>query len=105
VDLRPAIFRDNRTGFAVGVNEDGSVNSFSHTAKSGSNVTVYVTGVGPGSESFPDGAFIPSEIYNWGEPVWALTSHRSLEVSFAAYASGMVAGVVQVNFRIPHCRL
>jgi uncharacterized protein (TIGR03437 family) len=60
-----------------------------------------VTGAGAGEVSFPDGAIIPLQVIYWIGTVVALANNRSLEVSFAGYAPGTVAGVIQVNFRIP----
>jgi uncharacterized protein (TIGR03437 family) len=99
--IRPAIFRNSDTGLAAALNQDGSVNSGSNRAKPGTTVAVWVTGAGAGDVSFPDGAVVPLQIIHWIGPVVALAGNRSLEVSFAGYAPETVAGVVQVNFRIP----
>lgn len=96
----PGIFRDSDTGLAIALNEDGSTNSPSNPATAGSVVSVYVTGVGS-AHVFRDGTVVPDGIYSWSRPVWAVTDNRSLEVDFAGDAPGMVAGVVQVKFRLP----
>ncbi len=101
VAVHPAIFRNATSGFAAAVNQDGSVNSYQNPAKPGTIVSVWVTGAGGGLEFFPDGAVVPLQIIDWSGSVVALANNRSLEVAFAGYAPGTVAGVVQVNFRIP----
>jgi len=50
---------------------------------------------------FPDGGVVPLAIYDATVSVWVLTANRSLEVVFAGNAPGLVAGVMQINFRLP----
>jgi uncharacterized protein (TIGR03437 family) len=94
----PAVFQDNTTGLAAALNQDGSVNSFSNPAKAGSIVTVFVNGAG--SVGYAAGTIVPPVIYNSTYPVWA-GGQLSYEVLFAGDAPGLVAGVMQVNFRLP----
>ena len=94
----PAIFHDSQTGFASAVDQDGSINSDANPAKSGSIVTVFVSGAG--ANYFADGELVPMGIYNAFGAVWAGNS-RSFEVLFAGDAPGLVAGVMQINFRVP----
>ena len=96
----PGIFQNSQSGLAAALNQDGSVNSPSNPAGSGSIVTVFVTA--NSGTYFPDGAVVPMGIYDAAVSVWVLDSYRSLEVVFAGAAPGMVAGVMQINFRLPN---
>jgi uncharacterized protein (TIGR03437 family) len=98
VSLQPGIFQNSQTGFAAALNQDGSVNSPSNPARAGAIVSVFATGAGAGS--FNDGALVPMGIYNASASVWA-GNQRSFEVEFAGDAPGLVAGVMQINFRLP----
>ena len=97
-DPVPGIFQNYQTGLAAALNQDGSVNSTSNPAKAGSIVTVYATG--GGANYWQDGAIVPIGIYDADTTVWA-GGHLSYEVQFAGDAPGIVAGVMQINFRIP----
>jgi uncharacterized protein (TIGR03437 family) len=96
----PAIFQNSQSGLAAALNQDGSVNSPSNPAGSGSVVTVFVTA--NSGTYFPDGALVPIGIYDAAVSVWVVDSYRSLEVVFAGDAPGIVAGVMQINFRLPN---
>jgi uncharacterized protein (TIGR03437 family) len=96
--VAPGIFRDSTTGLALALNQDGSVNSPSNPAKAGSIVTVFATG--GGATGFEDGAIVPDGVYNAPEAVWVV-GERSFEVVSAGDAPGLVAGVMQINFRLP----
>jgi uncharacterized protein (TIGR03437 family) len=95
----PAVFVNGQTGLAAALNQDGSVNSPSHPAKPGSIVSVFATG--GGSAYLHDGAVVPIGIYWANVSVFAVSGLLSLEVDFAGAAPGLVAGVMQINFRIP----
>jgi uncharacterized protein (TIGR03437 family) len=95
----PAVFVYGPTGLAAAVNQDGTVNSPSQPAKPGSIVTVFATG--GGSVFYSDGALVPIGIFSSNVPVLAVGGLLSLEVEFAGAAPGMVAGVMQINFRVP----
>jgi uncharacterized protein (TIGR03437 family) len=60
---------------------------------------VFATGGGAGY--FPDGSLVPIEAYGSSFSVWVVAGLRSLEVDYAGDAPGLVAGVMQVNFRLP----
>jgi uncharacterized protein (TIGR03437 family) len=94
----PGIFLDSKTGMAAALNQDGSINSASNPAKGGSIVSVFATG---GANYFSDGALVPLAIYDAHVPVLAVSGLLSLEVEFAGDAPGLVAGVMQINFRVP----
>jgi uncharacterized protein (TIGR03437 family) len=95
----PAIFHDSQTGLASGLNQDGSINSPSNPAKHGSVVTLFASG--GGANYFADGALVPMGIYDASTKVWAGDDTRSFEVVFAGDAPGLVAGIMQINLRLP----
>jgi uncharacterized protein (TIGR03437 family) len=100
--LRPAlpyIFQSNTSGLAAALNQDGTVNSPQNPAKPGSIVSIFASGGGTSpllSDGMLAGAAEPSIF-----PVSILTQFYSLEVLYAGVAPGLVAGVMQVNFRLP----
>ena len=84
------------------VNQDGTVNSQTHPAQPGSIVTIYAAGFGQTSPPSTDGQINGTG----GRP--ALLATPQLEVGdqiptilYAGPAPGEVAGVAQINFRIP----
>ena len=103
---------------AAALNEDGTINSPENPANFGSVVSVWVSGAGISTSSVPDGTIRnPKQIGGPTLPVAAFSvavgvfvfggfpiepsGPLSLEVDFAGDAAGMVAGVTQVNFRLP----
>ena len=93
----PGIFQNGQTGLAAALNQDGSINSTLNPAKSGSIVTVFATG---GGADFPDGTLVPIGIYDTTVSVWVVNAERSFGVVFAGDAPGLVAGMMQINFRL-----
>jgi uncharacterized protein (TIGR03437 family) len=108
VELRPVapgIFQNSQTGLAAALNEDGSVNSTQNPAKPGSAMTIFATG--GGIRVWDDGILVPPDrVFGTAGPVSVLASTgselRSLEVLYAGDAPGLVAGVMQINFRLPN---
>jgi len=70
--------------FAGLTNQDGTVNSTSNPADTGSIVSIWLTGCAPEGISVLRGE-----------------SQSSLEVTYAGDAPGLVKGIQQVNFRLP----
>ena len=74
-----------------------------HPAPLGSLVTIWATGAG--RTALPDGAIATGASGRPPLPVSVLlydqSYNQSLEVQYAGDAPGMVAGVLQVNFRLP----
>jgi uncharacterized protein (TIGR03437 family) len=99
----PQVFND-ATGYAVAMNQDGSVNGPANRAQPGSILTIWITGAG-GLQSSPD------NLVNTGGapgafPISVLTGvsgggFAPLEVLYAGDAPGMASGVTQINFRLP----
>jgi uncharacterized protein (TIGR03437 family) len=103
----PSVFESGLISFdgvplAAALNEDGTRNSSQNPAMPGSIVTIFATGTG--ATSWGDGNIVP--IANSQLPPRLLISvlgqnGESLEVVYAGDAPGLVAGVMQINFRLP----
>ena len=99
----PEVFRSASVAqAAAALNEDGTVNSADNPAAKGSIVTIWATGINPPAPAVPDGQVAPGgndfhccAVYG-GYPLLA----TSMNVLYAGAAPGLVAGVVQVNFRV-----
>ncbi len=100
VPAAPAVFL-NPDGSAAALNQDGAVNSPSHPAAPGSVVSIWATGTGA-ITSLADGQIATSAAANCFDcriGFGASGSAGSLE--YAGDAPGMVAGVTQINVRLP----
>jgi uncharacterized protein (TIGR03437 family) len=101
----PYIFQNSLTGLAAALNQDGSINSPQNPATAGEVVTIFATG--GGTYPWPDGLVISDYQFLAAIlPVSVLVElanggTASLEVLYAGDAPGDVAGVMQVNFRLP----
>jgi uncharacterized protein (TIGR03437 family) len=86
------------------VNQDGALNSAGHPAPAGSVVTIYAAGFGqtvpPGVDGQINGtgALQPVE---GGILVQVVQTNEYAEVLYGGMAPGQVAGIVQINFRVP----
>jgi uncharacterized protein (TIGR03437 family) len=102
-DAAPGIFALDAAGKGQGaiLNQDYSVNSAANPALRGSVVMVFATGEGqtdpPGVDGKPAAAPLPKP----GLPVEVKIGGLDAAVLYAGGAPGMVAGLVQVNVRIP----
>jgi uncharacterized protein (TIGR03437 family) len=84
---------------AAAVNQDGAINSESNPAKPGSVVSIWVTGMGVVYPLPLDGQIADSaQAFSCCS---VAVGTKSNEVLYAGAAPGMVAGVVQINFRLP----
>ncbi len=92
----PQVFR-NAMGYAAALNEDGSLNSPDRPARAGSVVTIWATGTGwvPAA----DGAVADSaqDFHCCQVRVGSLDA----AVLYAGASPGFVAGLTQINFRLP----
>jgi uncharacterized protein (TIGR03437 family) len=102
VPASPAIFTSGSAGHGPGaiLNEDYTPNSFSNVAAAGSIVSLYGTGFGLLSQSTADGQVATGAVPT-ALPVSATIGGVPAEVSYAGAAPGLIAGVVQINVRIP----
>jgi trimeric autotransporter adhesin len=103
-DSAPGIFTLTQTGRGQGavLNEDYTINSPENPAKAGSILMIYATGEGqtdpPGIDGKPAGSqTLPKPLL----PVMVGINNAGAEVLYAGAAPGLVAGVLQVNARIP----
>jgi uncharacterized protein (TIGR03437 family) len=98
VSSQPAIFT-NGAG-AAALNQDGTINSVSNPARRGSIVSIWATGVGIVYPMPADGEVV-SAAQNYECCFVLVNNHEYADVLYGGAAPGMVAGVVQINFRLP----
>ena len=110
VNAHPGVFTFN--GSTLVVNQDGTINSVSNPAPTGSVVTVYATGLGPIAPAQPDGGIVglqlPANVLpvtlTWelqGFPIlWLGPTSGPVTVQYAGPAPFEVAGISQINFVI-----
>ena len=91
----PAIFQ--KSGASAALNEDGSINSASNPAALGSVVSIFATGTGaiPAADGQTAGS---AQDYHCCQ---VSVNGQSADVLYAGAAPGIVAGVTQINFRVP----
>ena len=99
----PGIFTAASTGAGQGaiLNEDGSLNSSSKPARRGSIVVLFATGEGQTSPPGVDGKVAPAPSPRPLLPVSVTIGGLLAEVLYAGGAPGLVAGLLQVNARVP----
>jgi uncharacterized protein (TIGR03437 family) len=107
---RPGVFTADRSGYGQGaiLNEDGSLNSAANPAKLGSIIVVYLTGEGlidpPSADGAVNGVTLPKprSPVSVGFPSDPPTCEGAIgEVIYAGGVMGSVAGLLQVNVRVP----
>ena len=86
---------------AAALNQDQSVNSEANPASYGSIVTIYATGFGITDPPLNDGQISLDRLPAPWQTVAVELGLEPLEVLYAGQAPGLVAGVMQVNFRLP----
>jgi uncharacterized protein (TIGR03437 family) len=85
----------------VAVNADGSANSREHPAAPGSVITIYGAGFGAMTSTVADGSINAPSGAALRDTTGVIVSDQKATVLYAGPAPGQVAGVVQVNFRVP----
>src|SRR5690606_10255216 len=80
---------------------DYSVNTPEHPAGRGDTVLLYVTGEGQTDPAGVDGQLATAGLPKPKEPVSVTIGGAPAIVDYAGAAPGMVAGVMQINARIP----
>jgi uncharacterized protein (TIGR03437 family) len=102
-DSAPGVFTSTADGRgqAAVLNQNGRVNSPSNPAAPETVATLYSTGAGATSPESQDGAVTAAPYPVPLLPVIVGVGHIGAEILYAGAAPGMVAGVLQVNFRIP----
>ena len=99
----PGLFTVDSTGNgqAAAFNEDGSLNSASNPAKAGAMVVLYATGEGKSSPSVLDGQPATTPLPKPLLRVDVTIDGKTAEIAYAGGAPGLVAGLMQINARIP----
>jgi len=102
-DEIPGIFTVDASGAgqAAVLNQDYSVNSPANPAKQGSVIMVYATGLGLVNPPVADGAITGTSPSKQVQPVTATVGPNQADVLYAGTAPGLVAGVSQINIRLP----
>lgn len=109
---RPGIFSVDASGQGQGaiLNEDGTLNSPSNPARRGSVITIFGTGGGESAPGILDGQFVDAALPTTRLPVSVFFDiglgedgppARQGEVVYAGGSAGSVAGLLQVNVRVP----
>jgi len=105
VEAAPEVFMlqpPPRSGPAAALNQDGSINSPANPAPAGSIIVLYATGAGVMNPTLRDGAVVADTTPKPVLPVSVLFAGVSAEILYAGSAPGLVAGVLQINARIPN---
>jgi uncharacterized protein (TIGR03437 family) len=97
----PGIFRIGASGFGAIINQDGTVNTPDNPAERGSIITFWATGMGPFESFYEDGSVIGSNLSPLRLPLRVSVSGLDGEVLYAGASPEMVAGITQVNVRVP----
>ena len=99
----PAVFTTTGgSGQAACVNQDGTLNGPGNPAAAGSEVALYLTGLGPTVPQSLDGAVNdPAALPSAQANVLVYVGGKAARVLYAELAPDMVAGVMQVNFAVP----
>ncbi|MBM3788201.1 MAG: hypothetical protein FJW30_28000 [Acidobacteria bacterium] len=102
-DAAPGLFTANSSGKGQGaiLNQDGSFNSASNGAQSGSVVVLYGTGEGVTDPAGQNGLIAGTVFPKPRQPVTVRIGGKEAEILYAGAAPGLVAGVFQLNVRIP----
>lgn len=99
----PGIFSANSSGLgpAAAINQDGRLNSPANPAAKGSVITFFATGEGQTSPAGVDGKVASVPLPTLVLPLLVGIANIGAEVLYAGAAPGVVAGLLQVNVRVP----
>jgi uncharacterized protein (TIGR03437 family) len=103
IDSSPGIFVANASGQGAILNQNGSPNSAQNPAAVGSVISIFATGEGQTDPAGVDGV-INAQTLPLPKPALPVTvqiNGQTAEVTYAGAAPGEVAGMLQVNARIP----
>jgi len=104
VPAAPSLFSLDGTGGGPGaiVNQDGTINGFDSPAARGSIVLLYATGGGQMNPTVDDGLVTSTPPFSTPLlPIQVLIDGQKADVLYAGTAPGIIAGVLQINARIP----
>jgi uncharacterized protein (TIGR03437 family) len=99
----PGIFTADASGRgpAAALNQDGSFNTSAGGALPGSVVTLFATGEGLMTPLPRDGSLAETPLAQPVQPIAASIGGQTAEVIYAGAAPGLVAGLLQLNIRVP----
>ena len=99
----PGFFTANSSGVGGGafLNADGSFNSPGNPAARGSIVVFFATGLGAMQPSMADGELAAAPFPRPAADLQVRIADRPAEVFYAGAAPGFVAGLIQLNVRVP----
>jgi uncharacterized protein (TIGR03437 family) len=102
-ETAPGLFTANSSGKGPGaiLNEDNSLNTGQNPAAPGSIVILYGTGEGITDPAGQDGQLALNTYPKPRQPVTVRIGGKDAEVLYAGAAPGLVAGVFQINVRVP----
>jgi uncharacterized protein (TIGR03437 family) len=99
----PALFTadSSGTGQAAALNQDGSANRAANPARVGDLISLFATGAGQTSPAGIDGKLGSPPLPQPVLPVTVTIGDRAAQVQYAGGAPGLVAGLVQIDVKIP----
>jgi uncharacterized protein (TIGR03437 family) len=101
-DAMPGVFVLDTNGQGAIINQDGTVNATVNAAEPGSIIAIYATGAGQVDRQVFDGHRVTETPFPRPLlPVGVRIGGRVADVTYAGAAPGLVAGMLQVNARIP----
>lgn len=86
---------------AAAINQDGTINSSSNPADPGEIISIWATG---GGDFYPrplDGELVTGIESRPLRAVWVEIEASEADLLYAGFSPGLVAGVMQLNVRIP----
>ena len=103
VESEPGLFTADGSGMRQGaiLNQDSTANSPANPAAAGSVVVLYGTGEGLTDPAGVDGRLAAEVLPRPRLPVSVRIGGREAAVVYAGAAPGLVAGVLQINVRVP----
>ncbi|MFN0103412.1 MAG: SBBP repeat-containing protein [Bryobacteraceae bacterium] len=102
-ETAPGLFTANSSGKGPGaiLNADNSLNTSSNAAPVGGIIILYGTGEGITDPGGQDGLLATSVYPKPRQPVTVRIGGKDAEVLYAGAAPGLVAGVFQINVKVP----
>jgi trimeric autotransporter adhesin len=102
-DSAPALFTSDGSGWgqAAAVNQDNSINAPSNPAHVGDFISLYATGAGQTYPAGVDGKQATTPYPRPLLPVSVTVGGQPASVLYVGAAPGEVAGMLQINVRIP----
>jgi uncharacterized protein (TIGR03437 family) len=88
-------------GQAAAVNQDNTINSAAHPAAPGSVISLYATGEGATTPGGIDGKPVSAPLPLPSALVTVTIGGQTVAPDYAGGAPGEIAGVMQINVRIP----